>query len=313
MKSLLIALIVVLILLGAAWTVKMSVEKQKEITSIDSFEECVAAGNPVMESYPPRCSAADMTFTQDIGNELELADLIRIDSPRPNTTVVSPLQISGEARGTWYFEASFPAKLLDADGSVIAEHYAQAQDDWMTEDFVPFKSTLEFATPETETGTLVLEKDNPSGLPEHANALRVPVQFSQTAQTISIEVYFGNDALEDDETSCTEVFSVKRIVSKTTAIARAALEELLKGPTQFEEGEGYRSSLPQNAGVKINSLTIENGVARVDFNGALDEGVAGSCRVSAIRAQIEETLKQFPTIQEVVISVEGNIEEALQP
>ncbi len=29
---------------------------------IDSFEECVAAGNPVMESYPRQCRAGDRTF-----------------------------------------------------------------------------------------------------------------------------------------------------------------------------------------------------------------------------------------------------------
>jgi len=41
--------------------------------------------------------------------------------------------------------------------------------------------------------------------------------------------------------------------------------------------------------------------------------VAGSCRVGAIRAQIEETLKQFPTVQNVIISVNGNTENILEP
>jgi hypothetical protein len=35
--------------------------------------------------------------------------------------------------------------------------------------------------------------------------------------------------------------------------------------------------------------------------------------VEAARAQIESTLKQFPTVSRVEISVEGNIDEALQP
>tara|TARA_B100000508_G_scaffold31981_1_gene24596 strand:- start:34622 stop:35248 length:627 start_codon:yes stop_codon:yes gene_type:complete len=33
---------------------------------ITSFEECVAAGNPVMESYPRQCSAAGKTFVEEI-------------------------------------------------------------------------------------------------------------------------------------------------------------------------------------------------------------------------------------------------------
>lgn len=33
---------------------------------ISSFEECAAAGNPVMESYPRRCNANGETFTEVI-------------------------------------------------------------------------------------------------------------------------------------------------------------------------------------------------------------------------------------------------------
>jgi len=41
--------------------------------------------------------------------------------------------------------------------------------------------------------------------------------------------------------------------------------------------------------------------------------VGGSCRVSAIRAQIIETLKQFSTVKNVVISINGRTEDILQP
>lgn len=44
-------------------------------------------------------------------------------------------------------------------------------------EFVPFKLGLKFPAPETETGVLVLEKDNPSGLSEHADELKIPVKF----------------------------------------------------------------------------------------------------------------------------------------
>lgn len=32
---------------------------QKQYSVIDSFEKCVSAGNPVMESYPRQCRAVD--------------------------------------------------------------------------------------------------------------------------------------------------------------------------------------------------------------------------------------------------------------
>lgn len=106
------------------------------------------------------------------------AKLIRVASPRPEDPVTSPLAITGEARGTWFFEATFPVRLLDANGRVLAEHYAQAEGEWMTEAFVPFRGELRFEPPTTPTGTLVLQKSNPSDLREHDDELRVPVQFA---------------------------------------------------------------------------------------------------------------------------------------
>lgn len=104
-------------------------------------------------------------------------NLIRLNSPKSNEFVQSPLLIEGEARGTWYFEASFPVSLYDGFGNLLARAPAEAQGEWMTTEFVPFKAGLKFDLPKTDTGFLVLEKDNPSGLPEHANELRVPVKF----------------------------------------------------------------------------------------------------------------------------------------
>ena len=40
--------------------------------------------------------------------ETETIDRIRVNNPRPNQTISSPLTVTGEARGSWYFEASFP-------------------------------------------------------------------------------------------------------------------------------------------------------------------------------------------------------------
>jgi hypothetical protein len=150
------------------------------------FESCVAAGYPVMESYPERCATPDgKHFTRDVGNELEKADRIRLDSPRPGDTIPSPLPITGQARGTWFFEASFPITLTNWDGRIIAEGYATAEGEWMTEEFVPFTATLTFESPYREgdpdfmkRGTLILHKDNPSGLPEHDDALEIPVRFA---------------------------------------------------------------------------------------------------------------------------------------
>jgi hypothetical protein len=157
------------------------------VADIVDFESCKAAGNSVMESYPRQCSTQDgKHFVENIGNELEKRDLIKIDSPRPGVAISSPLEITGEARGYWFFEASFPIALTDWDGRIIAQHYIMTADEWMTEDFVSFSGVLEYDSPYKagdpdfmRRGFLILQKDNPSGLPEHDDALEIPVIFEQ--------------------------------------------------------------------------------------------------------------------------------------
>jgi cyclophilin family peptidyl-prolyl cis-trans isomerase len=106
------------------------------------------------------------------------ADLIRVTNIFADDPIESPLTVLGEARGNWYFEASFPVQLLDSKGNVIATAVAQAQEEWMTTEFVPFKAVLTFNPVRGSTnGTLVLQKDNPSGLPENDDQLTIPVKL----------------------------------------------------------------------------------------------------------------------------------------
>lgn len=94
-----------------------------------------------------------------------------------NQTINSPLKITGEAKGTWFFEASFPVKVVDSDWKELAAGIAQAGSDWMTEGFVPFSVTLNFTKPIGKNGWLVFKKDNPSGLPEHEAEYHLPIKF----------------------------------------------------------------------------------------------------------------------------------------
>lgn len=303
-------LLLLIIILAGVWFGLRYKSIQEPGVSVNNFEECIAKGYPVLESYPRQCRTPDgKTFVEDIGNELEKQNLIRVSKPRPNEIVESPLKIEGEARGGWFFEASFPVKLIDENGKELGNGVAQALSDWMTENFVPFEAKLEFQFPKTKKGILILEKDNPSGQPEQADELRIPVRFIPV-ETIKVKAYFNNNGL-DPEFSCNKVFPVEREVSKTQAVARAALEELLKGANEKEKVEGFFTSI--NPGVKIQSLVIENGTAKVDFDEQLEFQVGGSCRVAAIRAQITQTLKQFPTVNSVIISIDGRTEDILQP
>jgi hypothetical protein len=96
------------------------------------------------------------------------ADVIRVANPGQHTNVASPLTITGEARGTWYFEAVFSIILTDAKGKILARTQARAQNDWQTADLVSFLATLSFPwQPGSTTGRLIFQKNNPSGLSQN--------------------------------------------------------------------------------------------------------------------------------------------------
>lgn len=146
--------------------------------TVTNFEECLATGNPVMESYPRQCRYGDKTYVENIGNELEKTNFIKLETPRPNEKISSPLTIKGQARGSWFFEASFPVFLVDWDGKIIAQGIASTKSDWMTTEFVPFEATLTFTADKnaySNKGSLILKKDNPSGLSQNDDALEIPV------------------------------------------------------------------------------------------------------------------------------------------
>lgn len=155
-----------------------------------NFTECLAAGYPVQKTYPRRCIGPhNQFFIEEVPRDTTtniniikkpataLYNIIQVTTPRPNGKITSPLTITGQARGSWFFEASFPIILKDANGVVLAKTSAEAKDEWMTENFVPFSATITFPVPTTTTGTLILRKDNPSGLSKNDAELEIPVQF----------------------------------------------------------------------------------------------------------------------------------------
>ena len=103
------------------------------------------------------------------------SDHIVVDVPKPGDAIGKTFTVSGKARGTWFFEASFPVVLMDTSGNVLWQGPAQAEGEWMTEDFVPFSVTVTLTSSYTGSATLVLKRDNPSGLPEHDASVSFPI------------------------------------------------------------------------------------------------------------------------------------------
>ncbi|MFA6416374.1 MAG: Gmad2 immunoglobulin-like domain-containing protein [Candidatus Paceibacterota bacterium] len=156
----------------------MSVWK-KNPPMIINFETCQKAGRPIMESYPRQCQGdKGKMYAEIIDNKALNTDPV-ILSPDLSRPLASPLTISGEARGFWFFEASFQAKLIDDKGNLVATGTAKAKGEWMTTEFVPFTIKMDFKNPTAKTGELILIKDNPSGLPSQDQQIRLPVFFQK--------------------------------------------------------------------------------------------------------------------------------------
>ncbi len=247
----------------------------------------------------PACIFGPQEETENIPDKSEL---IRLDTPQPNETITSPLTVKGEARGYWFFEADFPVKLLNAKGEVIAIAIAQAKSDWMTEDFVPFEATLEFQSPGSEKGTLVLEKDNPSDLPENADELIIPVTFETATRTVKL--YYYNQELDEDESgniSCSRagLVPLEREIPLTKTPMQDAIQLLLQGElTKAERASGITTEYPLE-GFSLKGASLNDGVLTLEFSDLNNRTGGGSCRVGILWFQIEATAKQFPEVEQV--------------
>lgn len=105
------------------------------------------------------------------------SNLITVAGISANQKISSPVTVKGSARGQWFFEASFPVEVRDAGGNVLGRGIATAEEEWMTENFVPFTAEISFDAGSAKKGFLVLKKDNPSGEPQFDDELRIPVTF----------------------------------------------------------------------------------------------------------------------------------------
>ena len=131
-----------------------------------------------VQAVPPADSGTTMSSSSSSVADA-YADIVHVAEPLPGTTVPSTFTVTGEARGPWYFEASFPVSLEDTEGNVIVETHAEAQGEWMTEDFVPFTATLDATPLRGKDAVLVVKNDNPSGLPENEKEVRIPIHIAE--------------------------------------------------------------------------------------------------------------------------------------
>ena len=138
-------------------------------------------------------------------------------------------------------------------------------------------------------------------------ALNIPSKTPSVAKEMSIlKVYFG---VLNDYSGCRidDGNIVYRFVPKTSAIARASMNELLKGPTELEKIKHLWTGI--NSSVKLNLISFGGTTIYVDFylplNSTFNVSNKGTCGVGMVKKQIENTLKQFPNVKNILITVNG--------
>ncbi len=219
-----------------------------------------------------------------------------------DSLLANPIMVTGTAVA---FESQFSWKLEDNNGNVIEQGNIHAN---QPDAGIPGPFTLRqfySSLPHTGSGILTLyEASAKDGSPTHVLAL--PVRLPTLTQIAQIYLPTKNGATSGQ---CNDVTAVEVPIIVTKLPIEATLNRLLT-PLPTSETRGLTSSIP--AGTRLISLSVGSGLAKAVFSQELDAG--GSCRVAAIRAQIEQTLKQFSTVKRVEISVEGKSpEESLQP
>lgn len=119
------------------------------------------------------CSQPQPAEAPETAEASGVTDVI-ITTPSSGARVTSPVVVEGTAPGDWYFEAQFVGQLRAADGSVLAEAPARAQEDWMTEAPVPYRAEFAFNVTQDTPATIVLQEDMPADETQ-PRAVTIPV------------------------------------------------------------------------------------------------------------------------------------------
>lgn len=242
--------------------------------------------------------------TRPVGAICDEQNFICINTPLADGLVDNPTVVTGTAIA---FENTVSWRLEDADGNAIAQSVVttDAPDTGKPGSFQ--MSIFWTILPRTTTGTLIAyEASARDG--SQAHVAKVPVKFVKRSTTAQ-KVYFVPEPMTD--TDCSIVKASPITIPSSIRPVEAALRALLAIDSS-DGPAGLTTVIPDRT--RLISLNVNNGTATAVFDAGLERDGGGSCRVTAIRAQIEKTLLQFPSIKKVIISVQGKTpEETLQP
>jgi germination protein M len=171
------------------------------------------------------------------------------------------------------------------------------------------RSTLLVTSPAASATAAPSPSAAPIASPAHA--------VRPTPDTIALKAYFV--LVGDRQDSPTPLVAVNREVPRTAAVATAAMEQLLSGPTDEERAHDLRLGTIATLipiGTRLLGIAIDNGNATVDLSGEFASGAAPGEDVAEAwawrLAQVTYTLTQFSTVESVSFKVDGKPTKAIE-
>lgn len=140
--------------------------------------------------------------------------------------------------------------------------------------------------------------------PATTTSLSQTTTTNQPTTSMMVAPYFYVDEGGHPSRSGPFLFPIAREVPSTVGVARAAMEQLLAGPTSGEGESVPAISTAIPSGVRLLGLTINEDIATVDLSsefGANDD----SATVAQRAAQVVFTLSRFGSVAEVLFQQDG--------
>jgi spore germination protein GerM len=139
------------------------------------------------------------------------------------------------------------------------------------------------------------------GLGESTDAAETP-----PPQEVDVLVYFTMS--NDVEMAPVSVGRTVPNSDNLAVVAHSTLKELLKGPTDAEKAQGLISWFSSATAHSLTSVSVYEGEIALDFSGlkTLIPNASTSAGSQMLLSQLNNTVFQFPSIQSVHYTLDGN-------
>jgi len=178
MKRLVIVLLIFMVLVAGGLYAYMTFVKAKVPTVILTFEDCLNAGQLVVNTIPRECHTKKGEIYIEEDNHVALLDTIEVTEPKPYALVSSPFKVEGKAKGVWYGNNRLTVKLVDENNNPIVEKSMFALGNVTRDAMIAFTGAINFQVPATVVrGKLLIQKVNIEDLGVKNGPLVIPVKF----------------------------------------------------------------------------------------------------------------------------------------